>query len=80
MTEVNKIVIVSNEDGGREALYLNGHLVIQNNPLPRFEVTETMTENQPFEFSELEVSGDWMEDVGKYPDRIVDIPSDVYTA
>jgi len=75
----NKIAIVSNDFGGREALYLNGVLVIQNNPMPRFEVTETMTANQPFEFKELEVSGDWLDDVGRYPQKLEDIPADVFT-
>jgi len=79
MTDINKIVIFSNEFGGREALYLNGHIVIQNNPLPRFEVTETMTDNQPFEFVELEVSGEWLDHVGKYPEQLKDIPANRYT-
>lgn len=75
----NKIVLVSNDFGGSEALYLNGVIVIQNNPMPRFEVTDTMTKNQPFEFAEVEVSGDWLDGVGKYPDKLEDIPANVFT-
>lgn len=75
----NKIVLVTNDFGGREALYLNGVLVIQNNPMPRFEVTDTMTNHQPFEFQEVEVSGDWLDDVSRYPEKFEDIPVDVFT-
>jgi hypothetical protein len=75
----NKIVLVSNDYGGREALYLNGKLVIQNNPMPRFEVTGTMTNYQPFDFQEIEVSGKWLDDVNKYPENLEDIPKDVFT-
>lgn len=74
----NKITIVSNDAGGREALYLNGKLVVQNNPMPRFEVTETMTNNQPFEFDELEVSAEWLDDVAFYPEKLSDIPEEVF--
>lgn len=75
----NKIVLVTNDFGGREALYLNGVLVIQNNPMPRFEITETMTNNQPFEFQEVEVSGQWLDDLNKYPEKLEYIPKDVFT-
>lgn len=76
---LNKIVLVTNDFGGREALYLNGTIVVQNNPMPRFEVTDTMTKNQPFEFAEVEVSGDWLDGVRKYPDELEDIPDNVFT-
>lgn len=77
---MNKIVLVSNDFGGREALYLNGAIVIQNNPMPRFEVTDTMTNNQPFEFKEVEVSGDWLDNVNRYPEKLEEIPADVFTS
>jgi hypothetical protein len=76
----NKIVLVTNDFGGREALYLNGAIIIQNNPMPRFEVTETMTNNQPFDFKEVEVSGDWLDNVNRYPEKLEDIPADVFTS
>lgn len=77
---LNKIVLVTNDFGGREALYLNGAIVVQNNPMPRFEVTETMTNHQPFEFKEVEVSGQWLDDVNRYPEKLEDIPENVFTA
>lgn len=80
MIVMNKIVLVSNDFGGREALYLNGAIVIQNNPMPRFEVTDTMTNNQPFEFKEVEVSGDWLDNVNRYPEKLEEIPADVFTS
>lgn len=78
MTDKNKIILVTNDFGGRTALYLNDNLVIQNNPMPMFEVTETMTFNQPFEFEELEVSGNWLEEVGLYPNKCSEIPEDAF--
>lgn len=80
MIVMNKIVLVSNDFGGREALYLNGAIVIQNNPMPRFEVTDTMTNNQPFEFKEVEVSGNWLDNVNRYPEKLEEIPADVFTS
>lgn len=76
----NKIVLVTNDFGGREALYLNGSIVIQNNPMPRFEVTETLTNNQPFDFEDIEVCGEWLEKVGRYPESFEDIPVESFTS
>ena len=78
MTDKNKIILVTNDFGGRTALYLNDNLVIQNNPMPMFEVTETMTLNQPFEFEELEVSGSWLDEVGRYPNKCSEIPKEIF--
>lgn len=78
MTEKNKIILLRNEFDGRTALYLNDNLVVQNNPMPIFEVTETMTLNQPFEFQELEVSGEWIDEVGWYPEKFSAIPKEVF--
>lgn len=75
----NKIIMVTNEFGGRTALYLNDKLVVDNNPMPLFEVTETMTNNQPFDFEEVEVSGEWIDEVGRYPELFSTIPKDVFT-
>lgn len=79
MSKQNNIVLVVNSFGGREALYLNGKLVIQNNPMPRFEITQTMTDNQPFSFKELEVCGEWLDSKRVYPDEFKDIPDGVFT-
>jgi hypothetical protein len=80
MSKNNKIIMVSNDYGGRTALYLNGILVVQNNPMPIFEVTETMTQNQPFDFEDLEVAGEWLEKEGRYPEKFEDIPAESFTS
>ena len=74
----NKITLVTNTSGELEALYLNGSLVIQNNSIPRFELVDTMTNNQPFEFNEVEVSAEWICDQDNYPKKLSDIPAGVY--
>ncbi len=79
MTEKNKIIFLRNSFGGRSALYLNDKLVVQNNPMPIFEVAETMHNNQPFSYEELEVDGEWIDEVGCYPNKFSDIPANVFS-
>lgn len=78
MTDKNKIILVTNDAGGHEALYLNDNIVVQNNPMPRFELTDTMTLNQPFDFEELEVDANWLDEVSRYPDKFSEIPEKVF--
>lgn len=77
---MNKIILVTNEDGDYEALYLNGKIIVQGSSVPRFELTDTMSKNQPYEYETHEVTADWIEDFGgNYPDSLLDIPQDAYT-
>lgn len=74
----NKVTIVNSTDGDWSGLFVNGKISFQSHSLPKHEMLDILSKNQPFEYEELEVDGDWLADIGQFSENLSDIPEEAF--
>ena len=73
-----KLTYVTNEYGEWCGVYIDGKLDTEGHSIPVYEWLDYIKMRGITEVEELEVSGEWMEDVGSFPQLFDDIPKEKF--